>query len=263
MISSPSKSRKKTDTTHRIPTSIVLFTLIAIVLFLWNLPIRAQDLASANIAYDNGNYETAIILYESALAVGEISGEIYYNLGNAYYLNGEIGKAMQSYLQAESYLPRHSAIASQLAVVRAERVDGNLIEVDPIIIAHNLTAEYLTFTETAILAFVIWIIFFLILAIGMRRKRWAIVIAIFGITMLIAVGLLGIRVYVETQQPVAVVLSDTVEAMSGPGESYLPLFSLYEGLDFRVLEEREGWLRFVLADGRQGWIDRTKSSSEF
>lgn len=262
MISSPPKSRKKTDTTYRVPTYMIIVLAIIVVLF-WNLSVEAQDLASANIAYDNGNYETAIILYESALAVGEISGEIYYNLGNAYYLNGEIGKAMQNYLQAESYLPRNGAIASQLAVVRAERVDGNLIEVDPIIIANNITADYLTFSETAILTFVIWIIFFLILAIGMKRKGWAIVIAIFGITMFLAIGLLGIRVYVDTQQPVAVVLSDTVEAMSGPGESYLPLFSLYEGIELRVLEERDGWLRFALADGRQGWMDKTKSSSEF
>ena len=81
--------------------------------------------------------------------------------------------------------------------------------------------------------------------------------------MLLAVGLLSARVYVETQQPVAVVLSETVEVMSGPGDNYLPLFSLYEAMEIRVLEERDGWLRFALADGRQGWIDKANTSSEF
>ena len=234
------------------------FTLLLCI-----LSVKAQDLASAGVAYENGDYETAIILYESALAVGEVSGEIHYNLGNAYYLNREIGKAMQHYLQAERYLPRHTAVASQLAIVRTERIDGDLSEIDPIIIAHNFSADYLTFTELAILAFTVWLLFFLVLAIGMRRKGWAIIIAIFGLVMLMTVGLLGIRAYVETQYPVAVVLSDSVEVMSGPGASYLTLFSLYEGIEFRVLEERDGWLRFVLSDGRQGWVDRTVVSAEF
>lgn len=249
----------KTDTQKRVPTYMMMILAIFVVLF-WNLPVEAQDLVSASVAYDNGDYETAIILYESSLAVGEVSGEIYYNLGNAYYLNGEIGRAMQNYLQAESYLPRHAAVASQLAIVRSERVDGDISEIDPIILVYNITADYLTFTETAILAFVVWLLFFLVLTIGMKRKGWLAVNMIFGIVMLIVVGLLATRIYVDTQQPVAVILSNTVEVMSGPGESYLTLFSLYEGIEFRVQEERDGWLRFVLADGRQGWIDRTVTS---
>ena len=131
------KSRGKKDTIHRVPTIIGLIALLIIGIS----SIQAQDLASANIAYDNGDYETAIILYESALAVGEVSGEIHYNLGNAYYLNGEIGKAMQYYLLAEMYLPRHAVIASQIELIRAERVDGDFDEIDPIIILHSLSAE--------------------------------------------------------------------------------------------------------------------------
>ncbi len=239
------------EASHR---AYVIFLAI-LVFSSWTLTAQAQDLSSADIAYENGDYETAIILYESALAVGEASGEMYYNSGNAYYMNGEIGEAMQYYLQARNYLPRHATIASQIDLIRTERVDGKFNDVEPIIILHNLSADYLTLSETAILVFVAWFLFFLVLVIGMRRKGWALLIGIFGIVTLLTVGLLSTRVYVENQQPVAVILSETAEVMSGPGDSYLPLFSLYEAMEIRVLEERDGWLRFALADGRQGWID--------
>ena len=39
----------------------------------------------ANAAYNSGNYETAVELYEKILATDMESVPVYYNMGNAYY----------------------------------------------------------------------------------------------------------------------------------------------------------------------------------
>jgi SH3-like domain-containing protein len=44
--------------------------------------------------------------------------------------------------------------------------------------------------------------------------------------------------------------------MSGPGEDYLELYRLYAAAELRVLETHDDWARFVLPDGRQGWVER-------
>jgi len=215
---------------------------------------QAQNLELAREAYENGNYSAAIDLYELALLEGDVSGEIYFNLGNAYYLTGQPGKALQNYRRAEMYLPRSSAIAAQITLIRAERVDGVLIEADWVVVSHDITSGYLTLTETGVIVFMVWLLFFVVLGLRIRKGGWLATLSVLTVAMLIAIGLLGTRVYVQTQRPAAVVITETTQAMTGPGEEYFQLFVLYEALELRVLDERDGWLRFALPDGRQGWI---------
>lgn len=250
---------QKTDTIHRVPTKWLFFIgIIVLTIFNFVMNTEAQNLELAREAYENGNYSAAIDLYEIALLEGDVSGEIYFNLGNAYYLNGQPGKALQNYRRAEMYLPRNQAIAEQIALIRAERVDGVLTEADWLVMSHNITAEYLTLTETGVIAFVVWVLFFVVLGLRIRKGGWLITLSVLTVVMLIAVGLLSTRIYVETQRPAAVVITEMSQAMTGPGDGYFELFALYEGIDLRVLDERDGWLRFALPDGRQGWI-RTSS----
>ena len=60
-------------------------------------PIIAQGLTSANQAYERGDYRTAIMLYEQLLTEHKPSTNLLYNLGNAYYKEGKIGKAILNY----------------------------------------------------------------------------------------------------------------------------------------------------------------------
>ena len=52
-----------------------------------------------------------------------------------------------------------------------------------------------------------------------------------------------------------VVASETI-ARQGDGQSYDPAFEdpLHAGVEFRVLEERPGWHRVELPDGRRCWL---------
>ncbi|GAB5489956.1 MAG: tetratricopeptide repeat protein [Phototrophicaceae bacterium] len=228
--------------------------ILVVSFLLLTISVSGQSLEQAEEAYQNRNYSAAIGLYEAALLEGNLSGEVYFNLGNAYFITGELGQAIVNYRIAEQYLPRDRAIENQLARARRERVDGIFPESDWLVILSNITTDTLTLTETATIAFITWIAFFFIWAIGIRQKRYKITISLLAVIMLISVGLLSARLYVETQRPAGVILSADTAVMTGPGDNYLSLFTLYEGAEMRILDEREGWVRIMLPDNRQGWI---------
>lgn len=52
----------------------------------------------------------------------------------------------------------------------------------------------------------------------------------------------------------AVVLANEAEAKSGPGEDYVSLFNVHQGLECEVEEEREGWYLIYLPNGTKGWV---------
>ena len=228
-----------------------LFILCA---FLCTSIAYGQSVEQAEEAYESRNYSAAISLYESAILEGNISGEIYFNLGNAYFINSQLGEAILHYRLAEQHLPRDAVIKRQLDRARSERVDGITTENDWVVIMSNITSEWLTLTEMSLITFVVWVLFFIVFAIGIRRQGMMLTVSLLGAIMLITVSLLGTRLYVETQRPAGVILVNQTAVMSGPGDSYLSLFTLYEASEIRILDERDGWVRLVLPDNRQGWI---------
>lgn len=234
-----------------------VFILIAALIMLCVLSIQviAQDgIDEAQLAYDAGNYEAAISLYEFALLNDADNGALYINLGHAYYMAGQSGKALQTYLQAEHYLPRHKILSEQIELIRRERNNTLIGQADWVTTTYNLTANYLTVSELSIIIFGLWIVWFIMLGVALKRNGWWIPLILIGLILFISIGLLGTRLYLDNERPIAVILVDEVQVKSGPDASFLDLFTLYEANELRVVERRDGWVRFVLVDGRQGWI---------
>jgi len=76
-----------------------------------------------------------------------------------------------------------------------------------------------------------------------------------AVLMISTAVMLGSRVFVESNRPAALAVSDAV-VMSGPGEDYLEIYRLYSAAELRILEQRGDWVRFILPDQRQGWIQK-------
>ena len=78
---------------------------------------------SANDAYGKGAYDEAIVAYDSLLASGYESAKLYYNLGNAYFKNNRIGKAILNYNRALQLAPSSEDIQYNLQVANAHTVN--------------------------------------------------------------------------------------------------------------------------------------------
>jgi tetratricopeptide (TPR) repeat protein len=84
--------------------------------------ISAASLAvRADSAYSKEEYKSAIELYNQSIADEGVSSEIYYNLGNAYYRAGHLGKAIISYERALKLDP-----SNKDAQVNLEFVNRNI-----------------------------------------------------------------------------------------------------------------------------------------
>ncbi len=89
---------------------------------------------------------------------------------------------------------------------------------------------------------------------GRRRGRWWSA-ALGGAALLLLGSLLAGEAGARSRRD-GVVLAGEVVARKGDGTAYQSSFvdPLHAGTEFRLLEQRAGWYRIRLSDGRTAWI---------
>lgn len=88
------------------------------------LPSIAATLAQqADSAYNREEYRQAIELYNQAIAENGPGTDVYYNLGNAYYRNDNLGKAVVAYERALRIDPTNADARHNLEFVRTRIQD--------------------------------------------------------------------------------------------------------------------------------------------
>ena len=101
---------------------VFLFTLVA-----WGAAngqeVSAQGYNEGNELYRQGDYFEAAARYENVLKQGIRNGFLYYNLGNAYFKAGEIGRSVLAYERALRLVPGDEDVRVNLRFVNAMKVD--------------------------------------------------------------------------------------------------------------------------------------------
>jgi hypothetical protein len=205
--------------------------------------------------------------WEWARQAGAENGALEFNLGNAYLESGDLGRAIAAYLRAERFMPGNADLAHNLAQARgmvSSSFDrgGTTMLVDSVARWWHLVPRG---TRTA-LAWSCWLAFWGIVAAralagarpthgaagaAWRTAFWAMLggWVLFGGTLLADAALAATR-------PRAVLLEAGTTLRKGNGDGFEPAFveTLGPGVECTVLEERPGWLRLELPDGRSGWV---------
>ncbi|GMW01231.1 MAG: hypothetical protein AMXMBFR84_23680 [Candidatus Hydrogenedentota bacterium] len=221
---------------------------------------QANEAASTDRAAAILSYEKAILRYERAINEGELrNGGIYYNLANAYYLKGDLGRAILNYRRAEQYLPSDKNILQNLAVARAQRKDSFETGESAPLRDVLLFWHYGIPARWRMIGFAgAWIILWLAAASRVSRKSVAIHATI-AVSLLLACVLFASVQYeasAASNSPEAVVLSAETRLRKGNSESYQPVLNepLYAGTECKVLETRGDWIRIALPGGVEGWL---------
>lgn len=242
---------------------------LLIMLFIVLMPIgvtTAQsdlvDIANqANEAYERGEYDLAIDLYESLISFGVNDAVIYLNLGNAYYQRDQLGWALINCLRAHQLSPRDDEINTRIAQIRSERVDFLIEDTDILNLTALATDGFMTIAELRTFVWVLWCIWFIALSswllLKQRRVLLRVAIGVIGLPLFLGLILLLGRGYVESNRPVGVIVETTTQVMSGPSDDYIELYQLYSAVELRIIEQRGEWVRFRLTDGREGWLPIT------
>ena len=225
-----------------------------------------QDLKiKADNAYSNGNYQQAIIIYESLLKKHK-NAELYYNLGNSYYRCDNYTKAVIAYERAQMLNPGNRDIDHNLKIVRSKTID-NIIPKEELFfvvwyygIINVLSADQWAKTALASLIFslILFLIYLFVENINIRR------LSFWGSVMLMAVVVLGnifawkLKRYALDDKR-AVVTDGEVTVRKSPTTQNSDTYTIHEGTSVKILDDTfKGWLQIELADGREGWIsDKT------
>ena len=76
-----------------------------------------------NQAYIDGDYAAAVAAYNSIESRGYSSARLYYNMGNAYYKQGQIGKSILYYNRALVVAPSMDDARYNLEIAEAQTKD--------------------------------------------------------------------------------------------------------------------------------------------
>ncbi len=100
--------------------------ILAIILasFVGSVAMNAMSLAAqADSAYNHEDFVQAVRLYHQAITADGVSPELYYNLGNAYYRIGKMGRAVIYYERALKLDPSFQDARTNLEFVKTKIID--------------------------------------------------------------------------------------------------------------------------------------------
>jgi tetratricopeptide (TPR) repeat protein len=218
--------------------------------------------SSANSAYNEGDFAQAVQLYESILTAGEHSAKVYYNLGNAYFKQEALGKAILNYRRALRLAPYDEDILHNLEYATAATKDQ--IESIPefflsrwVAAARNIMgSDGWTIASLVVLALTFMATLLYLLAQVLSKRKAGFYAMCVGVVLFIVTTIFA---YQSRQELIgggeAVIMSSAVAIKSSPDRAATDLFVLHEGTHLSVGESIDGWAEIRIADGRKGWIE--------
>ncbi|MCP4542339.1 MAG: tetratricopeptide repeat protein [Chloroflexi bacterium] len=218
------------------------------------------QMAEANQLYETGQFVEAATAYQALVDAGVQDGTLYYNLGNAYFKAGDLGRAILNYRRAQVLLPRDSDVVANLQLARTQTTDRLETDDGGVLVSfvQRVLIEWTTLDEASAITLGLWVLLciLVVLTILWPRGRQGLYYVAAVVAVLLVLGMLsvGIRVSEMRGSAAAVVVAQSVEVRSGPGTDYLAEFSLHTGAEVRVLEQRDDWARIALPGDLQGWV---------
>ncbi len=237
---------------------IVLFALLC--WYLGNSQTEAL-FNRATDAYNEGDYQQAISLYDEILEKGEHSAALYFNLGNSYYKLNQIAPSIYYYEKALLLQPEDSEIKSNLAYAQNMTLDA--IEVLPETglakiyqrITGRMSFDQWAYTSVVFLIlFVLGYLLFYFLSYA-THKRIALISSLTFLMVSLVSVLFAFMQFTQfkAEQP-AIVFSEVVSVKSEPNNRSGEAFILHEGTKVNVLEQLNDYKKIQLVDGKVGWI---------
>ena len=242
-------------------------TVVTLLLSLGaSMNIQAKDLDSlwtAGVqAYTDGKFSDASAAWTSIEESGQKSAKLYYNLGNAWFKQGNYPKAILNYERALRLDPSYSdarynlEFTSNFVQDKIEPVPEFILKsvARKVCYVMGSNAWAVIFLVLLAAALVMGLLFLLGSSVGKRRAGFYCGIVL----LLLSAGALSFSIWQKSDSvktDTAIVMSPVSSVKSSPSSgSSKDLFVIHEGTKVTILDEVGSWKNIALADGRQGWI---------
>jgi hypothetical protein len=206
-------------------------------------------------------YDKAILLYEKIIDQGKVrNAGLYYNLANAYLLKDDIGRAILNYRRAATLDSADVNIQKNLAFARSRRVDAVEVGAEKRVLETLFFWHYDLSLRTK---FFLVCLFSGALCVSLTAMIWLgrgpvtlTTASLAGVLLLCFLGSVIVETHHRASTCYGVITAREVVARQGDGPNYPPSFKdpLHAGTEFKLIEQRSGWLHIILSNGSEAWI---------
>lgn len=215
--------------------------------------------AQANANYAEGNYAEAAKQYQEVLAE-QPSAEVYYNLGNAYFKQGELSQSILAYERALRLKPTMKDAKHNLQFAQTRIVD-NIEDTQSFFLSSWIKAVRNALNQQVwvilsislfILALVGFFFFAFSRTIWLRKTAFytSLVALLISICACANAGSLHKR---DTQRSEAIITQGIVNAKASPDRSGTDLFTIHEGTKVRITDVIGEWC-CIHVGNNIGWM---------
>jgi tetratricopeptide (TPR) repeat protein len=222
----------------------------------------ASAFDSANKLYEQGNYADACNAYEQLVRSNAVSPAVLFNLGNAYFKSGQIGRAIATYRQMAELTPRDPDLRANLQFAR-NQVQGPTLRVSP-------WARWfgrLNVNEwTALASTGVWLTFLLLAVVQLRPALWSAlrsVIGAFASTTIVVCACLGAALANHAAAKAVIVVTGETAVRDTPWDNANSSFVAHDGAELHVLDRKDDWLQVTDGVRRPGWVRKDKTVAVF
>ena len=223
-----------------------------------------QNFNQANNYYNHSKYLESIKIYESILDGGWESSNLYYNLGNSFFRQNQIGQSVWAYKKALKMDPRNEELIKNLSIAEAKIKDRIILpdEFYFVKVYGNFKSRY-TLKEWLLAGGIIvlfTVVSFLISEFHIinNLKIVKVVKILILLTVTIHIVILD-KFFDDDDDKFGIIIDNQVKAYSGPfyGDNSI-LFNINEGIEVMIKQNQKNWTEIILLDGKRAWIISNK-----
>lgn len=213
----------------------------------------ATQFDAANKLYAQSKFAEAAVAYNKLVVAGSISPALYFNLGNACFKSGQVGRAIAAYRQAEEMSPRDPDVRANLQFAR------NLVQ-GPKLGAGRVQRWLGTLSTNewaALSTIAVWVTLGLLIAClikpalkpALRSWIW---LAIASSLVIFACSRTALAQ--NASHKIAIVAVTEASVRNGPFDESPTAFTAHDGAELRVLDQKDDWLQVTDGTTHVGWL---------
>lgn len=220
-------------------------------------------------AFNEGKFSEAATVYEKLIsehnAKGEISSDLYYNLGNAYFRDGEIAKAILNYERALLLNPGDKDIRHNIKFANT-RIEDKLENTGSFFLSNWINAFQETMSSNAwawfavvcfvVLIICIFIFFFSKTVLPKKITFYS------GIVLAVLVILGNVFAFRQRSDILirnsAIIMTSSAVVRSSPNANGKEVFTLHAGTKVKITKEDRDWSEVETTAGNVGWVENRR-----
>lgn len=226
--------------------------------------LSAQSVQSLNEQatqeYNNGKYEEALRIWYGLLEEGNSDPDLFYNIGNAEAMKGNVPNAILHYERAIRYRPGDEKFQNAIGEVRGQ-IKNAAIPVNSFFLT-DYSREFLALLRPGYWAF-FGIIFLMsgafcwlasihgIKKFNIKKINYRLLFGVGVLLVLIAVASYS-RIYRKDE---AIIFSEC-DFREAPSQESPLTRSLHPGEKIAIIDELSGWYKVNLVNLDEGWIQK-------